>query len=108
MRARPIDLRARVGELVRAIEAAALVDGALLARSRCAGVFVVRPHHNPIGPFDFGGVYDEGSDRERTVAELMQQGYADAYRHFIEPVVAAGERVEGRGPVLTRDLLDTH
>ena len=44
--------------------------------------------------FDFGGTYDEASDRQRTVAELMQQGYADAYRHFIEPVVAAGDRLE--------------
>jgi hypothetical protein len=101
MRAHPIDLRGRMGELVRSIEAAALVDAALLARIRCAGVFVVRPHHNPIGPFDFGGVYDEASDRLRTIEELMQQGYADAYRHFIEPVVAAGEPVEGRGQVLS-------
>jgi hypothetical protein len=101
MRAQPIDLRARIGEYVRSIEAAALADAAMLARIRCAGVFVVRPHHNPIGPFDFAGVYDEASDRQRTMAELMQQGYADAYRHFIEPVVAAGEPVEGRGPVLS-------
>jgi hypothetical protein len=101
MRAQPIDLRARIGEFVRSIEAAALVDAAVLARIRCAGVFVVRPHHNPIGPFDFGGVYDEASDRQRTLEELMQQGYADAYRHFIEPVVAAGEPVEGRGHVQT-------
>jgi hypothetical protein len=101
MRAQPIDLRARIGEYVRSIEAAALADAAMLARIRCAGVFVVRPHHNPIGPFDFTGVYDEASDRQRTMAELMQQGYADAYRHFIEPVVAAGEPVEGRGPVLS-------
>jgi hypothetical protein len=96
MRGTPTDLRARLGELVRSIEAAVLVDGAMVARGRFAGVFVVRPDHNPIGPFDFAGAYDEGSDRHRTIAELMQQGYADAYRHFIEPVVAAGERVEVR------------
>jgi hypothetical protein len=57
-------------------------------------VFVVRPGHNPIGPFDFAGVYDEASDRHRTTRELIQQGYEDAYRQFIEPVVAAGERLE--------------
>ena len=57
------------------------------------GVFVIRPDHNPIGPFDFSGVYDDASDRQCRVPELMQQGYDDAYRSFIEPVVAAGERL---------------
>ena len=64
------------------------------AAARFSGVFVVRPGHNPIGPFDFGGVYDEASDRQRTPRELIQQGYDDAYQQFIEPVVAAGERLE--------------
>lgn len=84
MRAEPVSLRGRIGELVRSIEGAALADATLVARSRCASVFVVRPDHNPVGPFDFGGVYDETSDRERSVTELIAQGYADAYRHFIE------------------------
>jgi hypothetical protein len=48
----------------------------------------------PIGPFDFVGVYDEASDRHRRVTELVQQGHEDAYRAFIDPYVAAGERVE--------------
>ena len=94
MRARPVDFRARMGEVVRSIETAVLDDAARAAAARFSGVFVIRPDHNPIGPFDFGGVYDESSDRRRTTAELMQQGYADAYRHFIEPIVAAGERIE--------------
>ncbi|MEO7193143.1 MAG: hypothetical protein ABI051_19025 [Vicinamibacterales bacterium] len=94
MRAHPIDLRARMGEMIRSMETAALADGATAALSRFSGVFVVRPDHNPIGPFDFVGTYDEASDRQRTIAELMHQGYADAYRHFIEPVVAAGDRLE--------------
>jgi hypothetical protein len=38
-------------------------------------------------------VYDEASDRQRTARELIQQGYDDAYQQFIEPVVAAGERL---------------
>lgn len=87
LRAQPIDLRGRIGELVRSVEAAALADGATVARGRCPSVFVVQPDHNPIGPFDFGGVYDEASDRQRSIAELMEQGYADAYRHFIEHAV---------------------
>jgi hypothetical protein len=80
---------------MRSIETAALQDAYAAAATRFSGVFVIRPAHNPIGPFDFAGTYDEGSDRRRTVEELMAQGYADAYRLFIEPVVAAGEREAG-------------
>ena len=61
---------------------------------RFAGLYVIRPAHNPVGPLDFGGVYDERSDRRYAVAELVDRGYEDAYRQFIEPVVAAsGERM---------------
>ena len=35
-----------------------------------------------------------GVDSSVSALLLMQQGYQDAYRQFIEPVVAAGERVE--------------
>ena len=94
MRQRPGDLRARTGELLRSLETAALDDAATLAAGRFAGAFTVRPGHNPIGPFDLGGVYDEASDRRRTLTDLIQQGYDDAYRQFIEPVVAAGDRIE--------------
>jgi hypothetical protein len=94
MRGRPIDLRGRMGEVVRSIETAVLQDAWAAASSRFSGVFVIRPEHNPIGPFDFDGVYDEASDRRRSMAELMRQGYDDAYRQFIEPVVASGDRVE--------------
>ena len=94
MRSRPADLRGRMGEVVRSIETAVFQDAWTAATNRFSGVFVIRPDHNPLGPFDFGGVYDEASDRRRTVPELMQQGYEEAYRQFIEPVVASGERVE--------------
>ncbi len=97
MRARPLGLRARLGEIVRSIETSALQDAHATAATRFSGVFVIRPAHNPIGPFDFAGTYDESSDRRRTVEELMAQGYADAYRLFIEPVVAAGEVISEHG-----------
>jgi hypothetical protein len=93
MRSMPLDLRARTGELLRSVETAALQDTWNAASTRFSGVFVIRPDHNPIGPFDFAGAYDEASDRTRTLSELLDQGYHDAYRQFIEPVVAAGERV---------------
>jgi hypothetical protein len=60
-----------------------------------AGLFVIRPPHNPLGPLDFAGVYDERSDRVQSLSELLDRGYEDAYRQFIEPVVGAGgERIE--------------
>lgn len=94
LRAEPVSLRGRVGEFVRSVETAAIQDAHAAARPRFSSVFVIRPEHNPIGPFDFEGVYDEASDRRRTVPELLEQGYADAYRLFIEPVVATGDRIE--------------
>jgi hypothetical protein len=89
------DLRGRAAEPLSAFDAATLRDAIQQASGRFAGLFVVRPAHNPLGMFDFGGVYDERSDRRYTVAELVDRGYEDAYRQFIEPVVAAsGERIQ--------------
>ena len=90
----PGDLRGRAGEWLRSVETAVLDDAITLSAARFSGVFAIRPTHNPIGPFHFSGTYDESSDRMRTLADLQQQGYEDAYRVFIEPVVASGERVD--------------
>ena len=71
-------------------------DGARRHHHAPAGVriFTVRPAHNPVGPFDFAGGFDERSERRQRLAELMTRGYEDAYHQFIEPVVgASGERV---------------
>lgn len=84
------DLRGRAGEQLAAFEAATLRDVLEQFAGRFAGLFVVRPSHNPLGPFDFDGVYDERSDRRHTLDELIDRGYEDAYRQFVEPVVGAG------------------
>lgn len=96
IRPRPGDFRHRMGEALRSVETAAFQEAWATAAGRFSGVFAIRPDHNPLGPFDFKGGYDESSDRTRTLAELMQQGYDDAYRQFIEPVVATGERIDDR------------
>ena len=91
------DIRGRAGEQIAAFETAGLRDVLEHFGGRFAGLFVVRPAHNPLGPLDFGGVYDERSDRHHTLAELVDRGYEDAYRQFIEPVVgASGDRIEAR------------
>ena len=41
-----------------------------------------------MAPLDTGGAFDERSDRVQAVGELVDRGYEDAYRQFIEPVVA--------------------
>jgi hypothetical protein len=89
-----LDARTRLGDFMTAAEVAALRDALAMARLRFDGVYVVCPPHNAIGPFDFAGAYDAASDRRETVLELMQHGYEDAYRQFIEPVVgASGEQL---------------
>jgi len=89
------DLRGRAGEYLAAFEAAGLRDVLTQFGGRFAGLFVIRPSHNPLGPLDFAGVYDERSDRMHPLPELVDRGYEDAYRQFIEPVVGAGgERLQ--------------
>jgi hypothetical protein len=89
------DLRGRAGEQLGAFESADVRDVLEQFAGRFAGLFVVRPQHNPLGPLDFAGVYDERSDRMHALGELTDRGYEDAYRQFIEPIVAAGgERID--------------
>ena len=83
------DLRGRLGEQLAAIETAALRDAISTQASRFAALFEIRPRHNPLGPFDFAGCYDERSDRRQTLAELVDRGYEDAFRQFVDAVVAA-------------------
>ena len=88
------DLRGRAGEQLAAFESADVRDVLEQFAGRFAGLFVIRPQHNPLGPLDFAGVYDERSDRMHALGELTDRGYEDAYRQFIEPIVAVGgERI---------------
>jgi hypothetical protein len=89
-----LDGRGRVGEYLAAAEVSAVRDALQFAAVRIPRVFTIQPEHNPIGPFDFAGEYDDRSDRVQPLPELVNSGYEDAYRQFIEPVVgASGERV---------------
>ena len=91
-----LDVRSRLGEFIAAAESASLRDAIDLALLRFDSLYVICPSHNPVGPFDFAGAYDEASDRRYSTAELMEQAYEDAYHQFIEPVVgASGEQIVG-------------
>jgi len=94
LRAPRLDVRGRFGEFQSAAEAAALRDALEAMTSRFDSVYVIHPGHNPIGPFDLSGAYDEASDRHQDLSELMERAFEDAYRQFIEPVVgASGEQL---------------
>lgn len=89
-----LDGRGRIGEQAMAAEAAALQDVLHTPRPDGMRLFVIRPDYNPMGPFDFAGGFDERSHRPQPLAELKTLGYEDAFRQFIEPVVApSGDRV---------------
>jgi hypothetical protein len=89
-----LEIRHRLGEFLAAAESAALCDALELARLRFDSVYLIAPAHNPVGPFDVAGAYDEASDRRQDLGELMARAGEDAYHQFIEPVVgASGERL---------------
>jgi len=88
-----LDGRGRLGEFLQSTEAAIVRD----ATNTTGGVriFTIRPAHNPVGPFDFDGGYDDRSQRRQGLVELINRGYQDAYHQFIEPVVgASGEKIQ--------------
>jgi hypothetical protein len=89
-----LDGLGRMGEQLASAETAVLTDAVRHLHHRFHGVYVVRPSHNAIRPLDLIGAYDEKSDRVQTLDELMERGFEDAYRQFIEPVVgASGDRM---------------
>lgn len=88
------DARGQVGEYLAAIETSSVEDGITARAGLFQAVFRIRPAHNPLGPLDFAGSYDEQSDRVQAVSELVDRGYEDGYRQFVDPVVgASGERL---------------
>jgi hypothetical protein len=88
--------RDRVGEALDATETAAVGDAIAGAQGRARGLFHVRPAHNPVGAFAFAGGSDQRSQRSVALCELVDRGYEDAYRQFIEPVIgASGEQIHG-------------
>jgi hypothetical protein len=92
---RRVSPRARLSEFLGTAGSAALRDSIAAARPWFDALFLVRPAHNPLGPLDLAGAFDERSDRHHPLGESIDRGYEDAYRQFIEPVVgASGEALE--------------
>lgn len=52
-------------------------------------LWVVRPERRSVGPAELDGARDPATEVVQTTADLLDQGYRDAYRQFVEPVVGA-------------------
>ena len=89
------DVRGRAGQYLLSSETAALQDALASVETKFQALFHVRPMHNPVGPFDFNGCYDKDSDRLINLDELVNRGYEDGSRQFVEAVVAeSGELID--------------
>ena len=89
------DPRERAAEYLASVETAALRDALVAWGGHFQAVFHVRPEHNPIGPLDFDGAYDERSDRMFPLSELIERGREDGFRQFVDAVVgASGEWIQ--------------
>ena len=86
-----IDGRGRVGEWLASRDTAAMRDALAARMDQFLNLHVIRPEHNAVGPLDMAGTDDSRSDRRVPLSELLDQGYADAQRQFIEPVIGAAD-----------------
>ncbi len=97
LRQRRGDPRSRFGDYLTSAEGAAIRDAVRAANDASRLVFLIQPSYSPLNALDFGGRHDDLSNREHPLNELLERGYEDAYRQFIEPVVAAGgEKLDAR------------
>jgi hypothetical protein len=64
-------------------------DPATLRVYRDFVLYVVRPERRLLGPLELSGARDPATEVVQTTADLLEQGYRDAYRMFVEPVVGA-------------------
>lgn len=82
-----IDGRGKLGAWLAAQDMASTRDAVRARAGSFRNLHWIRPAHNPLGPLDFRGTFDDRSDRQQSLGELIDRGYEDAYRQFIEPVV---------------------
>jgi len=89
------DIHGRAGEYLLGVERVSIQEAIENRRGRFESLFEVRPAHNPVGPLDVAGCYDEYSDRTQTLDELVDRGYEDGFRQFVDAVLgASGELIE--------------
>jgi hypothetical protein len=68
---------------------------------RSVGLYVIRPDRRVLAPLDLDGSEDPATEVRATTTDLLELGYRDAYRLFVEPVVGGvpePKAAEGVGP----------
>jgi hypothetical protein len=63
-------------------------------------LYVVRPVSRALGPLELDGEVDPATEVAQTLSDLQEQGYRDAYRLFVEPVVGAAPEPARAAPPL--------
>ena len=56
---------------------------------------MVRPARRSLLPLELDGARDPASEVVETLQDLVERGYEDAYRLFVEPVVGAAPHPAG-------------
>src|SRR5438477_1812626 len=56
---------------------------------RAVALYVIRPERRVLAPLDLDGSEDPSTEVRATTDDLLELGYRDAYRLFVEPVVGA-------------------
>jgi hypothetical protein len=56
---------------------------------RSVALYVIRPDQRVLAPLDLDGSEDPATEVRATIADLLELGYRDAYKLFVEPVVGA-------------------
>jgi hypothetical protein len=64
-------------------------DPATGTQHRSFGLWVVRPDGRNVWPLDWNGAREPATEVWERPADLMERGYRDAYRLFVEPVLGA-------------------
>lgn len=62
-------------------------------------LWVIRPERRALGPMELDGARDPVTEVLQTTADLVELGFRDAYRQFVEPVVGQSplpQREEGK------------
>ena len=82
-------------------------DPATARHYRDVALYVVRPERRPFGPLELEGAQDPATEAQATAADLVDLGYRDAYRMFVEPVVGAAPEPRRREEMAREERAQT-
>ena len=73
---------------------------------RDLSLYVIRPDRRVLGPLEWDGGEDPATEVLEMQEDLAEQGYRDAYRLFVEPVVGASPDPQPRAPQPERQTVE--